>query len=75
MLAEGVGGNGCMASSEWIPLSRRDVALGVGDTSWLALEARPLYNLTKDDLGEWKFIAIKERRQGMGKQVSPTRAE
>lgn len=54
----GADGNSCMASSEWIPLSRMEVALSVGDASWPALahrEARPLYNFPKEDLVESRY--------------------
>lgn len=52
---DGAAGNDWMASSVWIPLSRIDAALGVGETSWLVhWEVRPLYSFTRDDLREEK---------------------
>lgn len=62
---EGAGGNDCIVSSEWIPLSRIDVALGVGETSWLVhWEVRPLYSFTRDDLREEKSIVVLRNKAG-----------
>lgn len=62
---EGAGGNGCIVSSEWIPLSRIDVALGVGETSWLVhWEVSPLYSFTRDDLREEKSIVVLRNKAG-----------
>lgn len=65
MPEEGAGGNDCIVSSEWIPLSRIDVALGVGETSWLVhWEVRPLYSFTRDDLREEKSIVVLRNKAG-----------
>ncbi|KAI1240445.1 hypothetical protein IHE44_0008868 [Lamprotornis superbus] len=62
---EGAAGNDCMASSVWIPLSRIDAALGVGETSWLVhWEVRPLYSFTRDDLREEKSIVGLRNKAG-----------
>lgn len=62
---EGPGGKGCIVSSEWIPLSRIDAALGVGETSWLVhWEVRPLYSFTRDDLREEKSIVVLRNKAG-----------
>ena len=65
MPEEGACGNDCIVSSEWIPLSRIDVALGVGETSWLVhWEVRPLYSFTRDDLREEKSIVVLRNKAG-----------
>lgn len=65
MPEEGAGGNDCIASSEWIPLSRIEVALGVGETSWLVhWEVSPLYSFTRDDLREEKSIVVLRNKAG-----------
>lgn len=62
---EGAAGNDWMASSVWIPLSRIDAALGVGETSWLVhWEVRPLYSFTRDDLREEKSIVGLRNKAG-----------
>lgn len=62
---EGAAGNDCMASSVWIPLSRIEAALGVGETSWLVhWEVRPLYSFTRDDLREEKSIVGLRNKAG-----------
>lgn len=62
---EGAGWNDCIASSEWIPLSRIEAVLGVGETSWLVhWEVRPLYSFTRDDLREEKSIVVLRNKAG-----------
>lgn len=65
MPEEGAGGNDWIASSEWIPLSRMEAALGVGETSWLVhWEVSPLYSFTRDDLREEKSIVVLRNKAG-----------